>query len=123
MIQPGGEPCRCGKRGCIEAYVADYKVLEAAIKAAEKGRWKCKDISSLTIEDVTDFARRGNPELRKILRHSGEILGLGISGLVQVFNPRKILIAGEGVRAGDLLFEPMRTAIQEHTSRELFQSL
>jgi len=32
VIRPGGEPCRCGKRGCIESYVADYKVLEAGEK-------------------------------------------------------------------------------------------
>ena len=123
VIQPGGEPCRCGKRGCIEAYAADYRLLEAGIKAAEEGHWKCKDISSLTIEDLTNFAQKGEPVLREIFRRSGEILGLGISGLVQVFNPKKIIIAGEGVRAGDLLFEPMRRAIQEHTSKELFQSL
>ena len=123
VIQPGGEPCRCGKRGCIEAYAADYRLLEAGIKAAEEGHWKCKNISSLTIEDLTNFAEKGEPVLREIFRRSGEILGLGISGLVQVFNPKKIIIAGEGVRAGNLLFEPMRSAIQEHTSKELFQSL
>lgn len=123
VIYPGGEPCRCGKRGCIEAYAADYKILEAGVKAAEEGRWKCEDLSSLTIEDLTDFARGGELVLREIFKRSGEILGLGISGLVQVFNPKKVIIAGEGVRAGDLLFEPMRRAIEEHTNRELFQSL
>jgi len=123
VIQPGGEICRCGKRGCIESYVADYKVLEAGVKAAEEGHWRCKDIASLTIEDLTDLARRGEPVLREIFRRSGEILGLGISGLVQIFNPKKIIIAGEGVRAGDLFFEPMKRAIKEHTSKELFQSL
>jgi predicted NBD/HSP70 family sugar kinase len=123
VIRPGGELCRCGKRGCIESYVADYKVLEAGVKAAQEGRWKCNDLSSLTINDLTDFARRGEPALRDIFKRSGEILGLGISGLIQVFNPKKIIIAGEGVRAGNLLFEPMRRAIKTHTSKELFQSL
>jgi predicted NBD/HSP70 family sugar kinase len=123
VIRPGGEPCRCGKRGCIEAYVADYKVLEAGIQAAKAGLWKYEDISSLTIEDLTDIAVRGEPVLKEIFKQSGEILGLGISGLIQVFNPKKIIIAGEGVRAGSLLFEPMQKTIETNTSKELFESL
>ena len=123
VIRPGGEPCRCGKRGCIESYVADYKVLEAGIKAAQEGLWKYEDISCLTIEDLTDIAGKGEPVLKEIFKHSGEILGLGISGLVQVFNPKKIIIAGEGVRAGSLLFEPMHKTIEMNTNKELFQSL
>jgi predicted NBD/HSP70 family sugar kinase len=123
VIQPGGALCRCGKKGCIEAYVADYKILEAGIKAAEAGRWKCTDPSSLTIEDLTDIAKNGEPALVEIFKHSGEVLGLGISGLVQIFNPKKIILAGEGVRAGRLLFDPMHTTIEAHTSQELYQSL
>ena len=61
--------------------------------------------------------------LKEIFKHSGEILGLGISGLIQVFNPKKIIIAGEGVRAGSLLFEPMHKVIEANTSKELLESL
>ena len=123
VIVPGGAPCRCRKRGCIEAYVADYSVLGAAIEACKAGRWQCKNISSLTIEEVTVIAKQGEPALRKIFKRGGEILGLGISGLVQIFNPEKIIIAGEGVRAGALLFEPMQKMIQAHTTPEMYETL
>ena len=123
VIVPGGAPCRCRKRGCIEAYVADYSVLGAAIDACKAGRWQCKNISSLTIEEVTVIAKQGEPALRKIFKRGGEILGLGISGLVQIFNPEKIIIAGEGVRAGALLFEPMQKMIQAHTTPEMYETL
>ena len=123
VIVPGGAPCRCRKRGCIEAYVADYSVLGAAIDACKAGRWQCKNISSLTIEEVTVIAQQGEPALRKIFKRGGEILGLGISGLVQIFNPEKIIIAGEGVRAGALLFEPMQKMIKAHTTPEMYETL
>ena len=123
VIIPGGAPCRCRKRGCIEAYVADYSVLGAAIDACKAGRWQCKNISSLTIEEVTVIAQQGEPALRKIFKRGGEILGLGISGLVQIFNPEKIIIAGEGVRAGALLFQPMQKMIQAHTTPEMYETL
>ena len=123
VIKPGGAACRCGKRGCIESYVADYSVLEAAINACKAGQWQCRNISSLTIEEVTLMARKGEPALRKIFKRGGQILGLGISGLVQIFNPEKIIIAGEGVRAGALLFEPMRKMIKAQTTPEMYHTL
>jgi predicted NBD/HSP70 family sugar kinase len=123
VIKPGGASCRCGKRGCIESYVADYSVLKAAIEACKAGQWQCKNISSLTIEEVTLIARKGEPALRKIFKRGGEILGLGISGLAQIFNPEKIIIAGEGVRAGALLFEPMQKTIKAHTTPEMYETL
>lgn len=123
VIEPGGAPCRCGKRGCIESYVADYKVLEEAVKAAEKGEWVCEDLSTLTIDQVTTFAHEGNPILRGLFKRAGEVLGLGISGLIQVFNPEKIIISGERVKAGDLLFKSMHEAIEAHTNREILESL
>ena len=123
VIKPGGALCRCGKRGCIESYVADYSVLGAAIDACKAGKWQFGNISSLTIEEVTAMAKKGEPALQKIFKRSGEILGLGISGLVQIFNPEKIIIAGEGVRAGALLFEPMQKMIEAHTTPEMFETL
>jgi len=123
VIKPGGALCRCGKRGCIESYVADYSVLGAAIEACKAKKWRYKNTSSLTIEEVTAIAKKGEPALRKIFKRSGEILGLGISGLVQVFNPEKIIIAGEGVRAGSLLFEPMQRMIKSHTTPEMYETL
>jgi predicted NBD/HSP70 family sugar kinase len=123
VIKPGGALCRCGKRGCIESYVADYSLLGAAIDACKAGKWQYKNIASLTIEEVTAIAKKGEPALQKIFKRGGEILGLGISGLVQIFNPEKIIIAGEGVRAGTLLFEPMQKVIKAHTTPEMYATL
>lgn len=123
VIRPGGELCRCGKRGCVEAYVADYKILEAAVNACKTSQWHCDDPTNLTIEDVTELARQGEPALQEIFKTSGQVLGQSISGLVQIFNPERIIIAGEGVRAGDLLFDPMRKAIKTHTSPEMFETV
>jgi predicted NBD/HSP70 family sugar kinase len=123
VIKPGGALCRCGKRGCIESYVADYSVLGAAMDACKAGKWQYRNIASLTIEEVTAIAKKGEPALQKIFKRSGEILGLGISGLVQIFNPEKIIIAGEGVRAGALLFEPMQKTIKAHTTPEMHETL
>lgn len=46
------------------------------------------------------------------------MLGPGIAGLIQIFNPERIIITGEGVRTGDLLFTPMKRALKIYVNKE-----
>jgi len=43
-----------------------------------------------------------------------EVLGREVANLINVFNPQRIIISGEGVRAGDWLFGPMRASVARH---------
>ena len=119
VIVPDGEPCRCGKKGCIEAYACDGSILRMAKDLLSRKRGNRPDLDTLTIEDVTRMAREGDAGLKKLFRKGGEILGQGVAGLIQIFNPEKVIVMGEGVRAGDILFDPMRKAIKRFLNREL----
>jgi glucokinase-like ROK family protein len=112
---PDGPVCDCGKRGCLEAYVADPALVRAAREAVAQGRLGGVDPDALTVEQVTEMARAGNETSRAIFAQAGRMLGMGVANLVNVFNPALIIITGEGVRAGDLLFEPMREAVAQYT--------
>ncbi len=112
VIEPDGEPCRCGKRGCIEAYAADSGILQQARKLLSKRRTS-PDLDLVNIEEVTRMAVQGDQGLRRIFQRSGESLAIGISGLIQIFNPERIIITGEGVRAGDLVFKPMHRLLKK----------
>lgn len=123
VVDPGGALCRCGKRGCVEAYTSNFSILKAAMLACETGKWDCDLDRDLTIEDVTNAAREGAPALRKIFSRAGYFLGTGLSGLIQIFNPARIIISGEGVRAGGLMFDSLQQAIRDHTNSELFEAV
>jgi predicted NBD/HSP70 family sugar kinase len=123
IARPDGYLCRCGKRGCYETYIADISILNLAKKACEKGLWKCDHSDQLSIEDVNLAAQNGEPVLQKLYNDAGVILGEGVSGLIQVFNPNKIIICGSGVRAGDMMFTPMRQIIEKNTNREFLESM
>ncbi len=123
VVRPGGNTCRCGKRGCIEAYASDISIMQAAKDSFEKGEWIHDDLSKLSIDELTILAKKKELALKKIFEEAGSVLGLGIAGLIQMFNPSKIIVCGEGVRASDLLFEPMRKAIYEHTNKEMTERL
>ncbi len=118
VLVPDGAPCRCGKRGCIEAYTSDSGILLHAKKRLASRRTTRPNLDTLAIEDVTDLARAGDKELRKVFRQGGEMLGRGIAGLIQIFNPERVIITGEGVRAGDLLFTPMKRALKKYVNEE-----
>lgn len=118
VIVPDGEPCRCGKSGCFEAYSADSGILQQARKVLRR-RKNGPDPESLTIEEVTDLARNGDRQLRKIFTQSGEFLARGVAGLIQIFNPERVIITGEGVRAGELVFDHLHKHLGKYLNREL----
>lgn len=121
VLVPDGEPCRCGKKGCLEAYSADSGILQQARKIV-RSRKGGPDPELLTVEDVTRLAQDGDKKLLKLFRQSGEFLARGVAGLIQIFNPERVIITGEGVRAGEMVFEPMRKALGIYLNRQQAES-
>lgn len=123
-IQENGPRCDCGKSGCLEAIAADPAVVRqvrAAIAAGRPSILAQRD--PVTFTDVVDAAQAGDSIAHEALQRSGWALGIGLANLVNVFNPRLIIIAGEGVRAGDARFGPMYQALAAHTFDGLGEQL
>ena len=117
VMVPDGEPCRCGKSGCFEAYCSDSGILQQARKLLQR-RKNAPDLDLLTIEEVTSLASGGDRGVRKIFQQSGEFLARGVAGLVQIFNPERVILTGEGVRAGELIFGPMHQRLESYLNSE-----
>lgn len=113
VINSEGPLCDCGKRGCLESYLGEGALLKQAQK--ELGA----DIH--TIEDLIRAAEMGDERAVNILKSSGYLLGQQLANLINLFNPRLIIISGEGVRMGDVFFDGMQHAIEEHAVFELMQ--
>lgn len=116
VVNDSGPPCRCGKRGCLEAYVSDFSILAEARRAAASGAWHRSPDENLNYEDVLALAQAGDTVLAAIFDSAGRYLGKGLSALIQIFNPVKIIISGDGVKAGDLMFAGMREVFTKQTS-------
>ena len=101
--------CNCGKRGCLEAIASDYGILRAAT-GIDPGH-HVED----TIGTLIDRARMGDANTQAIFTRAGNALGVAVANLINIFDPARVLISGEGLRAGDLLLEPMRATIPLHT--------
>lgn len=115
-INPDGPECRCGKKGCVEAYTGNIAIMRDARQAALDGHWDCKDPDAFTYEEVVEAAQNGADVLCRLFVRAGRMLGIGISHLITLFNPTKIIITGQGVWAGELIFDAMYSTLGNYIS-------
>ncbi len=90
-VQMDGALCRCGQRGCLEAYVADYALLrEAALRPGERAGDPQADMAALLAQ-----ARAGEPMAAGIVARAERIFAMGLANLVNIFDPQLIILSGE----------------------------
>jgi N-acetylglucosamine repressor len=114
VIDPDGFACSCGNRGCLETFASEPWLVQRA---------NLNGLAVTTPEELIAAAQGGNPVARDVLAAGGHVLGQSLATLVNLFNPALIIISGEGVRAGDLMFGPMRDAISRHAFAPLAEHL
>jgi predicted NBD/HSP70 family sugar kinase len=120
-FDPAGLLCRCGQRGCLDAYASDAGILQAAVAA---GCIESADEANLDqrIAEVTQRALAGDAALAAIFRRAGEVLGLGIANVINILNPPRVIVCGEGLRAGALIREPLLAAVERSVLPALRQA-
>lgn len=118
-VMPDGELCVCGKRGCLASVVGGMAFINKAKRLSETGLWVRQASGDIEFEEIIDAAKQGEKALIEILETAGRYLGVGLSVLINIFNPEKIIISGQGVEAGDIIFNPMREVINRHTFSDL----
>ncbi|MDP3262573.1 MAG: ROK family protein [Tabrizicola sp.] len=96
-VQLDGALCRCGQRGCLEAYVADYALAREAATALNWGHKEGQSIAVL-LESLYDHAKAGNATARSIFRRAGRYLAVGLSNVINLFDPALIILSGERMR-------------------------
>lgn len=106
VVDPNGPQCTCGKRGCLESMVSDGALV------AEASRAVAPDVADL--DDLIKRSSGGNAKARELLTRAGTLLGQQIANLVNLFDPKLIIISGEGIRMGEAFFSAVRTAFHEY---------
>lgn len=119
VIDHNGNLCRCGKRGCVSAYVADYAILREASALPDGSDVFYSHEAQDAIENLTQQALQGDERLISIFARAGQILGMGVANLINVLNPELIVFSGEGMRAADLLIP---SALAEAENRAVIAS-
>lgn len=108
---PNGALCRCGMRGCIEAYAADYGILRTAYSVPETAQ----PAPAVPAEQFGSLIQRGEAGDRTATHAfnlAGRAIGYGLSRMLAMFDPSHILIVGPGARALKLLRPEIESALQ-----------
>jgi len=102
-VDPNGNLCHCGSRGCWEAEVGEEALLRRSGRDPLGG--------TPAVADLLAAADRGDKVALAALAESGRWLGIGLAGLVNVFNPTRVSLGG--------LFARIYPYVREAVVREL----
>jgi len=122
IIDKDGPLCYCGKRGCLETFTSDQFIINKAKEALSNQQdtmikdfiKKKEDLDSISADTVLKAAQKGDIVSKNIFQEVGKNLAMGIVGLISLFDPELIVVGGEGVKAGELIFPTMRKAIKDN---------
>lgn len=109
-----GALCRCGQRGCLEAYVADYALVREAMAT---GIVQPGATTSESVNAVLSAARGGDAPAQSVIDRAGRMFAMGLANLVNIFDPELIILAGEQMEFdhlyADAVIEAMGRSIVE----------
>ena len=111
-VEVGGRACRCGSRGCLEAYVGAGAILD-------------RYGHSRPVEDeeaaLAALVEAGDARSAEILGETALYLGAGIANLVNLFGPERIILGGwAGLLLGERLLPAIRAAAREQSLAHQF---
>ncbi len=104
-----GPQCRCGQRGCIEAYLADYALYRDARTFLDLPPAASQQPSEAQMALLRERAQSGDPRLEQVFQAAGRSLAEAVAATISVLRPHHVVLAGPGLQA----FEMMRHAYEE----------
>jgi glucokinase-like ROK family protein len=124
MAEPFNMPCHCGNLGCWETY-ANQDAIIRRVQARLKGKKNTPIMTlmgsqnaALSLPIIKQAADAGDPDAIDSLAEAGTAIGNGCAGLVNIFNPEKIILGGPVSIAGDYLLPSIQQTVNEHSMTE-----
>ncbi len=109
---PAGALCRCGRRGCIEAYAGNYAIVRRT-RGLDEHATPEADISEEAMLDLARRAREADGPAREAFRAAGRAIGYGLGSLFALVDPVPVMVVGSGTAAFDIIEPALRQALGE----------
>jgi glucokinase len=105
VVRPGGSPCPCGQRGCLERYASAAAVSEAWASASGNPDADAADCAKAVVS--------GDPDAVRVWQDAVDALADGLVTALTLLDPRTLIIGGGLAEAGETLFTPLRDAVRQ----------
>jgi len=109
----------CGNHGCLESFSAKQGIIATALDMIRKypdsllAEWYQSKQEELTPRLVFEAAKAGDPASLEVYNRAGHTLGIGLTNLVDIVSPTRVVIGGGIALAGEILLEPARQVIRQ----------
>ena len=118
VVEIDGEPCSCGRKGCLEAYASATALIRETKKAMRLNKrslmWKISpEIELVGGKVVFEAAAKSDKSAIKVLDNYIKYLGEGILNYCNIFRPNVVVLSGGIANAGAALFDPLNKYIKE----------
>lgn len=123
IVVQDGDLCSCGRKGCLETVASGWGIARQAERLVALHPESYLNRSPLDGRNDTEAVEQalamGDAVAISIARTAGYHLGIALTALVHVFNPRRIIIGGKVAQLGDLLFESALKGLADHAMDDL----
>ncbi|NYE63588.1 putative NBD/HSP70 family sugar kinase [Duganella sp. 1224] len=109
ILQQGGPPCSCGRRGCADALIG----LQALLDAVHGPR---QPAPPEPLQQLFSAAERGDAATLAAVAAAGRHLGVLLNNLWVAFDPMSIALGGAAMRLGEHLVAPARQVLAEYAA-------
>jgi glucokinase len=114
-----GPLCGCGDSGCLEAFASGPSIVAMAQEYLKGGKSaKFRELAGdgeITPYIVAKAAEAGDPVAKRIFEKMGYYIGMGLTSVINLLNPEKIIIGGGSAECGELLLDPIRRTINDRS--------
>jgi predicted NBD/HSP70 family sugar kinase len=114
-IDPRGELCVCGNRGCLVTLVGSQPLIARAQQLVRRFPASSLAGDIPTIEAIEDAAIAGDALALQLVNEAAEYLGIAVAGMLNLMNPAAVILGAGLSRLGEQLLNPMRDTVLRRT--------
>lgn len=128
-ILPDGPLCPCGNRGCLQTLAAGPALLAHARERLRKGspsmlsELVSGQIDLLALEHISEAANHHDPLVTAILEEAANYIGIGAANIVNILNPRMLILGGRVIRSLPQLVPLIETTLRQRAMPTPAQAL
>ena len=116
QVDPLGEQCQCGNFGCLETIAANPAIIKGVkARLAQGYNSTLADEPQITISAICKHALNGDALATQSIVRVGDQLGKAAAIVINLFNPQKIVIAGDITKAKEVLFPAIQRNVNSQS--------
>ena len=128
LAVPDGPLCSCGQRGHLEAVASGTAIARTArakLNAGDGSDSKIWDLAGGDLDSVTAIivgtaAVAGDEFATRLIVEAGTFIGRTLASLLHAFNPSIVIFGGGVSLLGDVLLDPIRSAVRQYAINEAY---